>query len=175
MPSYTTDPELDQLAQRIIQTDRKGLKVLRIAYMFRPEAPCSDGKVTAGMCVRLDDRNYTLHQYDFVIEIANDIWIEATTQFKHALMDHELGHIGVRMDEDGQPAMDEKSGRIKTFSRKHDVEEFEDVLTRHGDYHSGLRSFLKAFADRKEAAKKPKKTNGESSNQEVNDDGDVSL
>lgn len=157
MPSYTLDASLQEVASKVIQVDRRHLQIMKIAYMFRPEAPVSDGKATAGMCIRLDDRNYTIHGYDFVIEIAKDIWEEADEKFRLALMDHELGHIGIRYGEDGQPEMDEKSGRIKTYCKKHDIEEFEDVLERHGDYHPALRSFLRAFAKRKEDAKKPKK------------------
>lgn len=153
MPVYKRDKELKNLGDKIIEDCRPNLKMLEIAYLFRAEAPISDNKVTAGMCVRVDDRNRTIHGVDFVIEISQDVWLEANDQFKLALMDHELGHVGIRMDADGQPEMDEKTMRIKTYIKKHDIEEFEDVLERHGDYHKELRSFLEAFARHKKKKK----------------------
>lgn len=154
MPSYKTDKGLETLANQIIKDHRPNLGMLKIAYLFRDEAPVSDGKITCGMCYRADDRNRAVHGLDFIIEISKDIWDEATDQFKIALMDHELGHVGIRMQEDGTLEMDEKTLRIKTFVKKHDIEEFEEILERHGAYHKSLREFLAAFARHKTASKK---------------------
>jgi hypothetical protein len=159
MPHYQPDQGLANLAADIIRKDRPQLSVLAIAFVFRDEAPVSDGKVKAGMCVRIDDRNWTLHKQDFLIEIAKDIWDQANPQFQRALMDHELGHCGIRYDDEtGAPAIDENTGRIKTYCRQHDIEEFADVLQRHGDYHEGLRTFIAAFAKHRIDAKAKKKT-----------------
>lgn len=157
MTAYTPDKGLETKALSIIEVNYPLLKMLKIAYVFREEAPISDGKVTCGMAVRVDDRNWSLHKFDAMIEIGKDVWDEAEEDFKNALMDHELAHIGIRLDEDGQPAMDEKTGRLKVFMRKHDIEEFEEVLERHGAYHKGLRDFLVAFGKSKDSAKKSKK------------------
>lgn len=154
MPAYTLDKTLEDLATDIIKTDRPYLGVVKITYMFRPEAAMSDGKVTAGMCIRVDDRNWAVHKHDFIIEIAYDVWTEATPEFRRALMDHELGHVGIRFEEDGHAKEDEKTGRIRTYCKHHDIEEFEDVLERHGPYHKSLRSFLIAFAKHKINKKK---------------------
>ena len=158
MPTYRTDKELEELAAQVIKEHRPGLAIVAICYMFREEAAISDDKVVAGMCVRVDDRNYTIHSFDIVIEIARDVWSEATDQFRVALIDHELGHVGVRYDEDGEPIRDANTDRLKTYLRRHDIEEFEDVLERYGAYHKGLRDFLDAFARNKVAAKKRRKS-----------------
>lgn len=161
MPVYSGhQKDLAALADSIIVQHRPMLKILKIQYIFRDVAPITDEKVIAGMCYRCDDRNRAIHGQDFIIEISKDVWEEATDEFKLALMDHELGHVGIRLDEDGQPGIDEKSGRIKSYIHKHDIEEFEDVLERHGAYHKSLRQFLDAFARNQEDKKKKKpKTN----------------
>lgn len=147
MPAYASDPSLEPIGQKIIDEYRPDLKILKIKYLFRDKAPVSENHVTAGMCYRVDDRNRTLHGYDIIIELARDVWDEANDDFRRALVDHELGHIGIRIDDDsGSPAIDDATGRVKVYLRKHDIEEFEDVLERHGAYHKGLRSFLEAFA-----------------------------
>jgi len=128
----------------------------KISYIFRDEAPVSDDKVVAGMCYRVDDRNWTLHKQDFIIEISKDIWDDASDQFKEALMFHELKHCAIRLDKDGQPGFDDKSGRLKTGIHKHDVEEFNDVLDKYGTFNPALRKFLQGWTEKKKQAKTKK-------------------
>lgn len=156
---YLLNSELENLGKRLIDTvkDHENLKMLKIGYMFRDEAPVSDGRCTAGMAIHVDDRNWAIHKLDALIEISRDIWEAASPQFREALMDHELSHLQVVMEEEGTPAMDEGTGRLRTRIRKHDIEEFASVLKRHGAYHENLRDFLDAFAKRKEEQKKAKK------------------
>jgi len=149
MPRYEESVNLKNLAQDLIQKHHDPLKILKIAYEFRDEAAVSNGKVIAGKCIRVDDRNYTLHGYDIIIEIARDVWDEATSQFQIAVLDHELTHVGIRFEETGEEQRDAKTDRIKTFIRMHDIEEFASVLERYGEYHASLRAFLEAFARRK--------------------------
>lgn len=150
MPAYKVDLNLEALAKKIIEEHRPELGLLNIAYMFRDEAPVSDGKVTAGMCVRVDDRNRTLHDFDFMIEISQDVWMAAPDdRFRTAIMDHELGHCGIRVDKEGSIVFNENTGRPKTYIKKHDLEEFVVVLERHGAYHAALRQFLDAFETHK--------------------------
>jgi hypothetical protein len=159
LPAYDRNTkEVEDLAKQIIAQNRSNLSILKFTYVFRPEAAVTDGHVIAGMCVKVDDRNWSIHKSDFIIEIAKDVWEEASDEFKLAIVDHELGHAGIHMDEEGQPKMDERSGRIRTFCRRHDIEEFEDVLERHGLYHKGLRDFMSAFAVRKEREKRGRRS-----------------
>lgn len=160
MTAYEGSKELEDLANGIIMLHQRHLLGVQVSYMFRPLAAISNGKVIAGMCIRVDDRNWSIHKNDFLIEIAKDVWEAAPTdEFRLALMDHELSHAGVRRDEDDQFIKDPISGRIRTYIRRHDIEEFEEVLERHGAYHKDLRSFLEAFE--KSKIKTPGKTEGE--------------
>lgn len=154
MPHFIIDKTIEDIAKDIIDKHRPELGILSIAYMFRPEAPISDGKATAGMCVRVDDRNWAIHKHDFVIEIAKDIWDDAPNpDFRTAIVDHELGHCGIRMDESGDPMRDPNSNRIKTYSRKHSIEEFDEVMERYGTWHKSLRDFVAAYNENKKKAK----------------------
>lgn len=154
MPHYMVDTGLESLGKSIIKAHRPKLEILKIAYVFRDVAPVSGGKTTVGMCYRSDDRNFVLHHFDFIIEIGKDVWDDASDDFRRAIMDHELGHIHINLDESGTPIRDEKTGRWKVGIRKHDVEEFDEILERHGTYHSDLRKFLNGWARKKDLAKK---------------------
>lgn len=156
---YALNANLERLGNTLIGSTKslENLKMVKIGYMFREEAPISEGKVTVGMAIRVDDRNWAIHKTDALIEIARDVWEEASEQFRQALMDHELSHISVVMDEAATPVMDESTGRIRIRIKKHDIEEFADVLERHGAYHESLRVFLDAFAKNKEQVRKAKR------------------
>jgi len=152
--TYRIDADLEKLGKEIINKHRPMLGHLKIQYMFRSEASISDDKVIAGRCIKVDDRNRTIHAYDFIIEIAYDLWETATDEFKEALMDHELGHCGLRVNpDDEQDILYDDAGRPKTYIKTHSIEEFEEVLERHGAYHKNLRQFLVAFAKSKSKKK----------------------
>lgn len=154
---YAIDSELKILGDQLIAKHHPNLKLIKIGYMYREEASVSDGRVTAGMAIRCDDRNWALHKTDALVEIAKDVWDDASPEFREALMDHELKHIDIRFDEDGSPIMDEATGRFKVYLRHHDIEEFADILKRYGAYHDSLRAFLEAFGKKKLEDKKAKK------------------
>ena len=152
MPKYSESTDLKNLADTLLDKHHSALKVLKICYEYRDEASVSNGKVIAGRCCRVDDRIYVIHGYDVIIEIAKDVWDEATDNFRVAILDHELSHIGIRFEEDGNPSRDPSSDRIKVYLKHHDIEEFADVLERYGAYHAALRSFIDAFARNKKKA-----------------------
>lgn len=156
---YALNTDLENLGKKLIATipEHENLKLLKIGFLFREEAAVSDGRVTVGMAIRVDDRNWSIHKTDALIEIGKDVWEEASEEFKQALMDHELSHLKVVMDEDGTPVMDETTGRVKVMVKHHDIEEFAPVLQRHGAYHESLRKFLDAFAVNKLQQKKARK------------------
>jgi hypothetical protein len=151
---YLLSGELTELGTQVLKEFHPGLEPLSIMYLFRPEAVVTDGKVVAGCVVRIDDRNWSMHQIDAFVEIAKDVWDEASPDFRRALMDHELSHIEIKRTGDGEVVRDRKSNRILYSLKRHDIEEFTGVLKRHGDYHEALRQFLEAFAQRKTEARK---------------------
>jgi hypothetical protein len=63
----------------------------------------------------------------FLLVVAFDIWGQLTGPQRIALIDHELKHIGP----DGE-------------TNDHDIEEFDDVVARHGRWRPNLASFLTA-------------------------------
>ncbi|MDH2603337.1 putative metallopeptidase [Acinetobacter baumannii] len=57
---------------------------------------------------------------------------QATDRDFCALIEHELYHIGVERDEDGDPLISEMTGLPKHYLAGHDVEEFVGVVKRWG-------------------------------------------
>lgn len=92
-----------------------------------------DGNVVLGKCKKASDLDRELHPYDFVIMLNCEWWQhpEVTDAQREALLDHELMHAAPKMDEDGDQMVDQKK-RLVWRMRKHDIEEFVDVVKRRG-------------------------------------------
>ncbi len=129
MTAYTRAPEVAQIAWTLIQQHHPHLEHVRIDYVWRDEAAISGGRVTLGKARRVSglgaflgrsDRDSDLYEEFFVVEIAADAWAGLNTDQRFALVDHELCHLGI----------DPIKGTVAM--RRHDVEEFVDIVDRHG-------------------------------------------
>lgn len=108
--------------------------------------PDSDGHVKLGMCRKASDLDRELAPYDFVVILREDFWTSPAVDDKQrrALLDHELCHASVKYDKDGEPARDAKD-RVIYRIRKHDIEEFSEIVARHGTWKRDLESFAAAL------------------------------
>jgi hypothetical protein len=108
--------------------------------------PDVDGRLTLGKCKRATDLDRELAPYDFVILLNRDFWQDARVSEvqRDALLDHELCHAGIAYDANGEPKVDT---RRRTVFRtvKHSIEEFIDVVDRHGCYKADLEAFARAL------------------------------
>lgn len=110
--------------------------------------PNQDGQISLGKCVKASDLQREFMDYDFVIVLNRDIWVEPdwTDEKKLAILDHELCHAAVCLDDEGEVIYTER-GRPAYRIRKHDIEEFREVIERHGCFKSDLQAFAKAIAE----------------------------
>jgi len=114
--------------------------------------PNVDGQLLLGKCVKASDLNREVAPYDFVILLNREVWdhCDFDRTKKLALLDHELCHAEIVLDKDsGEPKYDER-GRNVWRVRKHDIEEFQAVIERHGCYKRDLEYFAKALLRRKD-------------------------
>lgn len=82
---------------------------------------------------------------DFVMILDNVFWESATAKEREILIFHELCHIELKRDKDGDVMLDDDTGRAKWKLRGHDVEEFSRVVERYGAYSEDLRQFKAAL------------------------------
>ena len=109
-----------------------------------------DGHTALGKCVKSSDLQRELHNTDFVILLNREIWEDAefTDDKRRALLDHELSHAAVATDSEGAQRFDD-SGRPVWRIRKHDIEEFQAVVHRHGCWKRDLEVFADALTRKK--------------------------
>lgn len=128
--------------------------------------PDTDGHVVLGKFKRASDLDRQLVDYDFILILNREFWTGPTTtdEQRRALVDHELCHGQVKNGPDGEPLEDEL-GKVIYRTRKHDVEEFAEIVERHGIYKRDLELFFQAarrapslpFKDKAEEKPTPKR------------------
>ena len=131
-----------------------------------------DGHLVLGKCVKASDLQRELSEHDFVILLNRDVWMDPdfTEDKKCALVDHELCHAARACDKDGNEKVDNR-GRAVWRTRKHDIEEFQVIVKRHGCYKKDLERFADELLKKRSAplfenlaaestpAKKPREVN----------------
>jgi hypothetical protein len=124
------------------------------ALSWKPDA---DDRLVLGKCKKGAELERQMHGYDFVIILNKEKWDNALEKFgnklKRALIDHELCHAQVATDKYGEVKKDEH-GRIVYRIRKHDMEEFREIIDRHGIWKSDIALFAKSIMEKAEEAKK---------------------
>jgi hypothetical protein len=108
--------------------------------------PDVDGRVVLGKCKKASDLDRELAAFDFVILLSRRFWRheDVTDAQRTALLDHELCHAALAYDEKGAPVEDERGRKVYRI-RKHDIEEFTDIVARHGCYKADLEQFAAAL------------------------------
>jgi hypothetical protein len=104
-----------------------------------------DGRVKLGVCRKVGDLDRQLQDFDFVIVLNREFWTTPaiTDAQKKALLDHELCHAQVVHDDNDDPAENEL-GQVLYRMRGHDVEEFGEIVERHGIWKRDLERFFQS-------------------------------
>ena len=145
MPSalHWPAPEVAEIGRSLLQHHEHLLPV-RVEYVFRDEAVKNGDHTVWGRAHKVTGMKAMLATADaensngcdfFIIEIAYDIWRLLSPAQRTALVDHEMCHLGVEVLE---------SGAHKLVLRNHDVEEFVDVVSRHGLWRPILADLVSA-------------------------------
>jgi predicted metallopeptidase len=117
--------ELIHMAREIIDAYHPSLKDANVGFIFRDEAPESNGKATYAKAQKVDPKlRATGLDLDFLIWVAEDRWNQLDTNQRRALIDHELCHCYLAF---GEPKM-----------RHHDIEEFTEIIERYGFWNRDL-------------------------------------
>jgi len=139
-------PEPYQLLKQMRKENHSDVSEARIALAWRHRVKSDkDGILKLGQCVRNSGVHRELADYDFIIVLNKSAWDEFTKEQKLALLDHELCHIMPSEDKNGEHQQDDH-GRKLFRTRRHDIEEFSDVVRRHGLYKKDLEKLAEIVA-----------------------------
>lgn len=138
--------EAYQLMDELIQQYHAHLSDAKIAIAWRfGWNPDADGWLQLGKVKKGSDLDRAMHKFDFVIQLNFEAWNNGGLKpaEKVILMDHQFCHCQVTNDSDGKPKMDD-AGRIVYRIRKHVIEEFPEIVERHGLHTHGLSELAQA-------------------------------
>ena len=121
-----------ELAGKLIGSYHDHLQRAKIAYLFKDKASLSKGKVVVGTASKSSSRDYLLHNFDFVIVLAEDVWSVLNEIQRTKVLDHELCHCI------------ENDKGVWSIA-PHDFEDFECIVDRYKDVAITLEASLREF------------------------------
>lgn len=134
-PETEEGKEIYSIMERLIQKFHPELMEAKIALAWNFSwKPDKDGHLVLGKCKKAGDLEKSVPSpFDFIITLFKPFWEDpAVSQDQMcALLDHELCHATARYDDEGELLRDEK-GNIMYRTRKHDVEDFIEIIERYG-------------------------------------------
>ena len=137
--TYLAAEAVQKLAEgEVIPKWHKTLREAAIAYLFKDGGMKHRGRTILAKIKKASPLEQHLTGFDLILIVNQEAWDKATERAKLALIDHELCHVvGLRND----------AGDRDYRMRGHDLEEFEEILTRHGAWCDDIARFLKAQPD----------------------------
>jgi hypothetical protein len=148
MPKFRRAPEVAELAREIIARHHPHLLDIRIEYVFGDAAPEANGRVTLGKAMRISGVNAELARLEdgsededdedafFCIVMYDDVWPNLNDCRRTALLDHGLCHCKVKIS---------KTGVLKLYIAPHDLEEFTEIVERHGLWSKDVQKIAAAI------------------------------
>lgn len=120
-------PSVIHIAEQLIDQYHPWLRDARIGFVFRDKAQPSAGRLILAQAQKVTAKLQVYLEFDFLIWISKEDWEgKLTDTQREALIDHELCHCVKRLDND-------------TWAiRPHDVQEFWQIIERHGLWSSDL-------------------------------------
>lgn len=121
-----------RILEQVIKNDRPDLKDVKFALAWHNGWRANaDGLMTMGQCRKRSDLDKEIDEYDFIIMLNEKAWPGLSDINKERLIFHELCHAQVSIDTNGEPMLDDR-GRIVCRVRRHDFEDFTEVIQKYG-------------------------------------------
>lgn len=126
------------------------LKGARFALFWKFDVkPDRDGKLVLGAARKASDWQREVTEYDLFIDLNRDAWDCFSEAQQLALVDHEASHFALVVDAETGATQRDDRGRVCYRLVKHDLEEFQGVVARHGFYLNDIENFYKAILEGK--------------------------
>lgn len=136
-----------EMMKSIRQRHHRHIRKAKIALAWKKSIkPDRDGHILLGKCRKSSDLQREVSEYDFIILLNKEAWEheEFGRKRQKALLDHELCHAAQAYDKKGKRLKNDR-GKYVFRVRKHDVEEFSEIVERHGIWKHDLQLFADAL------------------------------
>lgn len=147
---YTPAPDVKKIAEELIPKYHHHLENIRIEYVMADKAPKHGGKEVWGYVRKISslpaylaaepsDQKDGQTESFFVMVISEPVWVNLMPDKRIALVDHELCHCGVEVDDEGNS---------KLILIPHDLEDFTSIVRRYGLWREDVRDFVNTVKSR---------------------------
>lgn len=133
--------KVEKMARILIKEHFPNLRHIKILYVMRAKPKAGeDNTVIAGTARVLPSKMVDIYGFNAEIELAKPIWDAMSSSQKRRLLWHELRHLQVEVNDDGEPELD-KDGRISVSCDTHDIamRTFSDELRLFGLQESDIK------------------------------------
>lgn len=136
--SYSKAPEVEVLARSLIAAHHPHLINTKISYLFVDKTPVRNGKEVWATARKVSSLAAFLADDEgegepfFCIVVAEPIWERLSVEKQTALVDHELMHCWLE---------EKENGSVSLVLLPHDMEEFSQIVIRHGLWREDLSQF----------------------------------
>ena len=121
---YRPAPEVKAAIDSIISRYHPHLQEASVACLLRRGTWKNKGQVITGKATIAPEQWRLLSGCDLLIIINEAIWNVLGSKGRKVLLDHELSHF--------TPPATDKWGNLRWAMREHDLQEFSEVVKRHG-------------------------------------------
>ena len=118
-------PSVIHTAVEMIKKYHVYLEEARIAFVFRSEEQITNGRAVWAQVSKVPAKIQIYMEFDYIVWVAENIWVNLSPNKREALIDHELCHMGLG-----------SGGNWKI--RQHEIQEFREILERHGAWNDNL-------------------------------------
>ncbi len=129
--------DLVMMAKGLMAKHHEDALKASVAYLFKLKHGETNGKIVLGTTAKQSPKNKMLHGWDYIIEIAWDMWAMFNDFQREALLLHEICHI----------YKEDKNWKIES----HNVEEFVRVIEVYGLWKPDLQAFALAIKNAEES------------------------
>jgi hypothetical protein len=141
--------EIHDLVAATIKKYKKDLADAHVgaAWMIGRK-PDRDGRIVLGRMKKTTELERQLHGLDAIVILNQAYWRTFNKAQRSALVHHELCHLAPSMGADGIEQAIDGHGALRWRIVKHDLEEFREVVERHGCYLADIAAFGRAILTR---------------------------
>jgi len=130
----------EEIAIKLIRKHHPDLASARIKYICRNKAKKRSGNPVPGHVYKMSPMYSFLTDFDYVVEIALDVWNYFNPHQRNAVIDHLLTRC--------YGEENEHTGDMRWKIRPPEIQEFTEVAERYGQWHEGLVEMEKCLRKR---------------------------
>lgn len=131
--TYSISQNIQNICEEVME--EKGMDIFPARVMYILVSPEISPNIL-GRCIRANNMLKMLGECDYIIQMSAISWNEYGKIGKKRIAEHELKHIVIKVDNN--------TGEVKFALRKHDIEDFYEMIT---DYGIGWQATEEMYKD----------------------------